>query len=88
MIKFADDMHAASPGIMLGADGGLTSPQYGRYADDRQHGGGEDAAPAMEPDIHLDRLYADMNRAYLNAAHMTYLRPWYRLLNCVNHLAK
>ncbi len=88
MIKFADDMHAASPGIMLGADGGLTSPQYGRYADDRQHGGGEDAAPAMEPDIHLDRLYADMNRAYLNAAHMTYLRPWYRLLNCVNHFGQ
>ena len=30
--------------------------------------------------------YADMNRAYLyGLAHETLLRPWFRLLNCVNH---
>ena len=88
MIQFAKDMHAGSPGMMLGADGGLTSPQFGRYADDRQHGGGEDASPAVEPDIHLDRLYSSMNREYLDVAHMTYLRPWFRLLNSVNHFGQ
>ncbi len=71
---------------MLGADSGLDNPQYGRYADSRHHGGGYDANPAAEPDIHLDRLYADMNRAYLyGLAHENLLRPWYHVLNCVNH---
>ncbi len=86
MIRFAQEMHEAAPGLMLGADSGLDNPQYGRYADSRHHGGGWDAEPSVEPDIHLDRLYADMNRAYLyGLAHETLLRPWYRLLNCVNH---
>ncbi len=89
MIRFAREMHEASSGLMLGADGGLNSPQYGRYADSRHHGGGVDAYASVEPDIHLDRLYADMNRAYLYVlAHSTFLRPWYRLLNCVNHFGQ
>ncbi len=53
------------------------------------HGGGVDGQPTTEPDIHLDRLYADMNIAYLyGLAHTTFLRPWYRLLNCVNHFGQ
>jgi hypothetical protein len=86
MLRFNKDMHAASPGLMVGADSGLDNPQYGRYADSRHHGGGWDAVPTVQPDIHLDHLYADMNRDYLyGLAHQTMLRPWYRLLNCVNH---
>lgn len=86
MVKFAQQMHQAAPGLMLGADSGLDNPQYGRYTDSRHHGGGYDANPATEPDIHLDRLYADMNRAYLyGLAHENLLRPWYHVLNNVNH---
>jgi hypothetical protein len=86
MVQFAQQMHEAAPGLMLGADSGLDNPQYGRYADSRHHGGGYDAQPATEPDIHIDRLYADMNRAYLyGLAHENLLRPWYHVLNCVNH---
>src|SRR6266568_1145762 len=86
MIRFNQQMHEASPGLMLGADSGLDNPQYGRFADSRHHGGGWDSEPSVEPDIHLDRLYADMNRDYLySLAHETLLRPWFRLLNCVNH---
>jgi hypothetical protein len=89
MVRFNEEMHNASPGLMLGADSGLDNPQYGRYADSRHHGGGWDATPTVEPDIHLDRLYADMNRDYLyGLAHQTMLRPWYRLLNCVNHFGQ
>lgn len=86
MVRFAQEMHEAAPGLMLGADSGLDNPQYGRYADSRHHGGGYDAQPATEPDIHIDRLYADMNRAYLyGLAHENLLRPWYHMLNCINH---
>src|SRR5215469_7336334 len=86
MIEFARQMHEAAPGLMLGADSGLDNPQYGRYTDSRHHGGGYDANPAIEPDIHIDRLYADMNRAYLyGLAHENLLRPWYHVLNNVNH---
>ncbi len=86
MVQFAQEIHEAAPGLMLGADSGLDNPQYGRYADSRHHGGGYDAQPAAEPDIHIDRLYADMNRAYLyGLAHENLLRPWYHVLNCVNH---
>jgi hypothetical protein len=86
MVQFAQQMHEAAPGLMLGADSGLDNPQYGRYADSRHHGGGYDANPATEPDIHIDRLYADMNRAYLyGLAHENLLRPWYHVLNNVNH---
>ncbi len=86
MVQFAQQLHEAAPGLMLGADSGLDNPQYGRYADSRHHGGGYDANPATEPDIHIDRLYADMNRAYLyGLAHENLLRPWYHVLNNVNH---
>jgi hypothetical protein len=86
MVQFSRQLHEASPGLMLGADSGLDNPQYGRYADSRHHGGGYDAEPAVSPDLHLDRLYANMNRDYLyGLAHETLLRPWFRLLNCVNH---
>jgi hypothetical protein len=86
MIQFAQQLHEAAPGLMLGADSGLDNPQYGRYADSRHHGGGHDAEAATEPDIHIDRLYADLNRAHLyGLAHENLLRPWYHVLNCVNH---
>jgi len=86
MIRLNQEMHEASPGLVLGADSGLDNPQYGRYADSRHHGGGYDTEPSVEPDIHLDRLYAEMNRDYLyGLAHESLLRPWFRLLNCVNH---
>jgi hypothetical protein len=86
MIRFNEEMHEASPGLILGADSGLNNPQYGRYTDSRHHGGGWDAQPSVEPDIHLDRLYGEMNRDYLyGLAHMMLLRPWFRLLNIVNH---
>jgi hypothetical protein len=86
MVDFAHQMHEAAPGLMLGADSGLDNPQFGRYADSRHHGGGYDTQPATEPDIHIDRLYGDMNRAYLyGLAHENLLRPWYHVLNCVNH---
>jgi hypothetical protein len=86
MVQFAQQMHEVAPGLMLGADSGLDNPQFGRYADSRHHGGGHDAVPATEPDIHIDRLYADMNRSHLyGLAHENLLRPWYHVLNCVNH---
>lgn len=86
MVRLAQQMHEAAPGLMLGADNGLDNPQYGRYADSRHHGSGYDANQATEPDIHIDRLYADMNRAYLyGLAHENLLRPWYHVLNNVNH---
>ncbi|MGA2074460.1 MAG: hypothetical protein ABSH52_13245 [Terriglobia bacterium] len=86
MVRLAQEMHEAAPALMLGADSGLDNPQYGRFADSRHHGGGYDANPAVEPDIHLDRLYADMNRGYLyGLAHEGLLRPWYHVLNNVNH---
>ncbi len=90
MLKFGRDLREASPGVMMGADGGFTNPQYVRYLDSRAHGtfyGGYlgDHFAATEPDIHLDRLYADMNRVYLHGSHAEFLRPWYRMLNVVNH---
>jgi hypothetical protein len=90
MLHFGEQLRAASPGIMLGADGGFTNPQYVRYEDSRAHGtyyGGYegDHFAAVEPDIHLDRLYGDMNRVYEFGSHSIYLRPWHRMLNCVNH---
>jgi|GEM_PF-2551578 len=89
MLQFAKEMHEASPGLLLNADSGLDNPQYGRYSDGRHHGGGYDSNPAIEPDIHLDRLYADMNRSYLyGLAHENLLRPWYHVLNCVNHFGQ
>ena len=86
MLRFNEQMHEVSPGAMLGADSGLDNPQYGRHADSRLAGGGVDGHPSIEPDIHLDRLYADMNRDNLyGLSHESILRPWFRVLNCVNH---
>ena len=93
MLRFGQQLREASPGMMLGADGGLTNPQYVRYEDSRAHGTfyggyGGDHFSAVEPDIHLDRLYADMNRVYLHGSHTFFLRPWFRTLNCVNHFGQ
>jgi hypothetical protein len=89
MIRFYEELHAASPGLMLGADTILSNPQYGIYADSRQAGGGQDTYPAVLPDIHLDRLYAEMNRAAVwGTGHETFLHPWFRALNCVNHFGR
>jgi hypothetical protein len=90
MLRFGQQLREASPGIMLGADGGFTNPQYVRYLDSRAHGtfyGGYegDHFSAVEPDLHIDRLYADMNRVYEHGSRAVFLRPWYRMLNCVNH---
>jgi len=90
MLQFGRELRTASPGIMLGADGGFTNPQYVRYEDGRAHGtyyGGYegDHFAAVEPDIHLDRLYGDMNRVYAFGSNAIFLRPWHRMLNCVNH---
>lgn len=90
MLRFGQELRQASPGVMLGADGGLTNPQFVRYEDSRAHGtfyGGYegDHFPSVEPDIHLDRLYADMNRVYFHGSHAEFLRPWFRMLNVVNH---
>jgi len=90
VVQFNHDMHEVSPGLMVGADGGFTNPQYVRFEDSRGHGtyyGGYagDHFPVVEPDIHLDRLYADMNRVWLTGSHAVYLRPWYRTINPVDH---
>lgn len=93
MLKFGTDLRAASPGLMLGADGGFTSAQSVRYEDSRAHGtfyggGLGDHFPSVEPDIHVDRLYGDMNRVYAYGSYVYFLRPWYRMLNCVNHFGQ
>ncbi len=93
ILKFAEELRAASPGLMLGADGGFTNPQYVRHEDSRAHGifyGGftGDHWPSVEPDIHLDRLYADMNRVWVNGGYSIFLRPWFRMINGVNHFGQ
>jgi hypothetical protein len=93
IVKFAQELREASPGLMLGADGGFTNPQYVRHEDSRAHGifyGGftGDHWPSVEPDIHLDRLYADMNRVWVNGGNSTFLRPWFRMINGVNHFGQ
>ena len=90
LVKFAHELREASPGLMLGADGGFTNPQYVRHEDSRAHGifyGGftGDHWPSVEPDIHLDRLYANMNRVWVNGGYSIFLRPWFRMINGVNH---
>ncbi len=94
-LQFGRELHDASPGIMLGADGGMTNPQYVRYADSRSYGvivGGQNAYgydhyPAVSADIHTDRLYGELNRNYFWDLHTLYLRPSFRLLNIVDHYA-
>lgn len=93
MLKFGDDLRAASPGLMLGADGGFTNPQSVRHEDSRAHGtfyggGYGDHFSSVEPDIHIDRLYGDMNRVYAYGSYIYFLRPWFRMLNCVNHFGQ
>jgi hypothetical protein len=87
ILKFGRDLRAASPGMALGADLGFGSPQYARYVDIWQHIAvtGFDLRPAVMPDIHLDRLNAEMNRLYQRVQYGVYLHPWFRNLNCVNH---
>jgi hypothetical protein len=93
IIELARQLREASPGLMLGADGGFTNPQYVRLEDSRAHGtffGGYagDHWPTVAPDIHLARLYAEMNRVWVYGSHAVFLRPWFRNLNMVNHFGK
>jgi hypothetical protein len=93
VLRFHRQLREASPGIMLGADGGFTNPQYVRHEDSRAHGifyGGfaGDHFPAVEPDIHLDRLYAGMNRTWVYGGYAVFLRPWFRMINGVNHFGQ
>jgi hypothetical protein len=93
MLKYGEELREASPGIMLGADGGFTSPQFVRYLDSRAHGtfyGGYtgDHFSATLPDLHIDRLYAEMNRVYAFGSYVGFLRPWFRMLNCPNHFGQ
>jgi hypothetical protein len=92
VLRFARELHEATPGMMTGGDCGLINPQFVRYDDSRANcvfmGYYGDLKPAAEPDIHLDRLYSEMVRMYIDGAHTIYLLPWYRLLNCVNHMGQ
>lgn len=93
MLKYGQELREASPGIMLGADGGFTNPQFVRHLDSRAHGtfyGGYsgDHFSATEPDLHIDRLYAEMNRVYAFGSYVAFLRPWFRMLNCPNHFGQ
>ena len=91
VLKTGDEIRAVSPNVMLGADGGMTNPQWVRHTDGRCFGVITDNPfeydhhPALLQDIHLDRLYSDMNRGYNYRLHYTYLRPWFRQLNTLNH---
>ena len=90
IINFNRDLHRLSPGIMLGGDCSLTSAQFVRYDEDRANcffmGYYGDFRPAVEPDIHIDRLTGDMMRQYFYGAHTLYLLPPYRMLNGVNQM--
>ena len=91
VLKTKDEIRSVSPEVMLGADGGMTNPQWVRHVDSRCFGVITDNPyeydhhPALLQDIHLDRLYSDMNRGYNYRLHYTYLRPWFRQLNTLNH---
>lgn len=67
-IQSNKERHEASPGLRVGADGGFTNPPSVRYEDSRAQGtycGGYfqgDPFPAVEPDLHLDRLYAEVRK--------------------------
>lgn len=85
IIRFGQELREASPGVALNADRGWTNPQYTRYLDHGDHIDAYDHRPAAAPDIHLDRLYASMNRRYQLSHYGNYTHPWYRTLNCANH---
>ncbi|MCC6124013.1 MAG: discoidin domain-containing protein [Pirellulales bacterium] len=85
IIKFGEELRAASPGVALNADLGWINPQYARFVDHGQHVDAYDHIPAVAPDIHLDRLYASMNRRYQFVHHGVFLHSWTRSLNCPNH---
>jgi hypothetical protein len=85
VIKFGEQLREASPGVVLNADQGWINPQYARYVDQGQHIDAFDHRPAAAPDIHLDRLYASMNRRYQFVHNGLFLHSWTRNLNCVNH---
>ncbi|MCC6124585.1 MAG: hypothetical protein IT426_06470, partial [Pirellulales bacterium] len=88
IIKFGEDLRAASPGLVLNADRGWINPQYARYVEHGQHIDAFDHRPAAAPDIHIDRLYASMNRRYQFVHNGLYLHSWTRNLNCVNHFGQ
>lgn len=90
VLKTWEEILTVSPDAMLGGDGGMTNPQWVSHLDGRSFGVITDYPyeydhhPALLPDIHLDRLYADMNRGYNYRLHYTYLRPYFRELNILS----
>jgi hypothetical protein len=85
ILQLGRDIRATDPHVRMNADMGWFNPQWTRFVDSGAHIDSFDARAAIEPDLHLDRLYADMNRRYMQIAHGVFLHPWYRNLNCVTH---
>jgi hypothetical protein len=85
IIKFGEELRAASPGLALNADLGWINPQYARFVDHGQHVDAYDHRPSVSPDLHVDRLYASMNRRYQFVHNGVFLHSWTRSLNCPNH---
>jgi len=88
-LDFDRRIHEACPGIMTSGDGTFASAQWARLFDGRLHGIlNWDHYPVAQPDLHLDRLYAEYGHGYMMAGHYAFLRPWFRMLNCVSHWGK
>jgi len=87
-LEFERRLHEACPGIMTSGDGTFGNAQWTRLLDGRVHGILWDHYPTVQPDIHLDRLYAEFGRGYMAGGHYAFLRPWFRMLNCVGHFGQ
>ena len=88
LIDFDRKLHEACPGIMTSGDGTFGSAQWTRLLDGRVHGIIADHYEIVQPDIHLDRLCAEFSRGYMLAGYFAFLRPWFRMLNCVSHFGQ
>ena len=88
LIEFDRRLHQACPGMMTSGDGTFGSAQWVRLLDGRAHGIISDHIGIVQPDIHLDRLYAEFSRGYMLSGYFAFLRPWFRMLNCVSHFGQ